>query len=225
VSPILSTFSLGAKPSTPKLTVQYIASAFSTTHQITVPATAAANDIVIISWTGRTTWNSAPATADPSGWTLIGDNFSSDVVNSNDVEIRWWYKKIVSGDVNSVITVANSGWTTDVNSIIVFRPSASATPTVQSVADQATSGNPTLQTQDGTLYPTPHVTIAHYHASGAIDPRTESSGTFTELNSGTTNYLKYRIFNKDSDRISVNFDMDDEGWGSLNSGIISFARG
>jgi len=225
MSPILSTFSLGRRQTRSSvITVSYVANAFSSTHQITIPATAQANDIVVICRTGRATWSNGPADADPSGWTLIGGDFDSDVVQSNDVNTRFWYKKIISGDVNSTVTVANSGWNTDVNSLIVLRPSVSATPTVASFSVQSTSGDPTQQTRDGTAVVTPHATLAFYKSGAAIDPRTESSGTFSELNSGTTNYIKYRIFNTNADRISTNIDMADEGWNGLASCIISFAK-
>jgi hypothetical protein len=227
MSPILSTFSFGrrqTRPSSSGVTVSYVANAFSTTHQITIPATAAANDIVVICWTGRDSYFNSPANADPSGWTLIGGNFNQDSIQGNDVNTRFWYKKIVSGDVNSTVTVADSLWPTDVNSLIVLRPSVSATPTVASFSVQSSSGDPTQQTRDGTSVVTPHVTLAFYKSNGSITTRTESSGTFTELSSGTTNYIKYKIFNTNAERLSTNIDMADYGWNGLASCIISFAK-
>lgn len=222
MSPILSTFSIGSRPApAPGFELTYVDSAFSATHQITVPATAAAGDLVIINWMGRTNWTGGFTLALPSGWTRIFGQTSSFLLDS-DMGIDCFFKKIVSGDVSSTITCANSGWTLDATSLIVFRPSHDCTYTAPTgYYFEYGPGDPADQSIDFTAENTPHVVMAWYKSDGGtIDPRTETSGTFTELNSGVTNYQKYRIFNTDASRITTTIGMEDEARQSLSNACV-----
>jgi hypothetical protein len=170
---------------------------------------------------GRTGWTGGYALAAPGDWTRIFGQTSQFFLDS-DMGVDCFFKKIVSGDVSSTITCANSGWALDATSLIVFRPSHDCTYTADSgFIFEYGPGDPADQSIDYTDVATPHVVMAWYKSDGGtIDPRTETSGTFTELNSGVTNYQKYRIFNTDGSRISTTIGMQDEARQSLSSACV-----
>src|SRR5688572_23294548 len=160
---------------------------------------------------------STPADVTPTGFTRIGSSATTSSVRSN-----LWYK-LATGSESGALTCMGPGLVRG-QCMYVFRGNVPATTiTPGSAAQQATDGNPTLQTVTASSGVAPLVVIGAYACpSGTVDPRTFSTTKDGEISPAGGFYLAYKIYN--SSPANSDIDMDDEGGGnSLHSCYIQMA--
>ena len=228
MSPIFSTFSLGAKAlGIAELSFSFVTSTTTTTHQFTVPASSQAGDLVIYAHTGGANGGSV-SLADsykPAAWTRIYRDAFDGNVNEDSV-FDCCYKKIESGDVSSTISVANSAFTTDLGVMLVFRPTKTFTVAIEDTNHQVGDVNPSAQTIDGTAVATlPHLLMStHFQYGDPVTGRSWTGGTNSEITNTNEYYLRYKMFNIGDTKENVTVNHGDGGGehNRLFSMIISF---
>lgn len=197
-------------------TITFVNSATATGGDITIPASAAVGDIAILFDTA-TSFSATPSDVAPSGWTLIGTSLAvSGSILGLRSSVR--YRVLTTGQPGS--TVTGIAGDTMLKHMLVFRKSAGTWQTPAGNSQQATTGNPTLQTV--TVGSAPLIVLGDYSATGDIDTGMTFSPTEAgELNAGDGHHTKYKIYNTGPQNTSV--DMNDEGEQVLRSFYVSVA--
>jgi hypothetical protein len=179
---------------------------------ILIPATAQAGDLCIYLDYARSS-AAIPTAVVPSEFTPVTDN------TSTNSRAKVSFKVLTGSEVNTNVT-GMAGNTNNNKIVMIFRPNATiygVTP--GSVNGQGTTVNPGAQTITVNSLTAPPVVlqIAHYCASGAVDPRTATGPTFSEIAGQTTShYGKYNITNSGTPT-NGSIDQDDEGTNILQS--------
>jgi len=180
----------------------YVGSANSTTASITIPAGAQQGDIGILCDFGRQL-SGSPTLVTPSGWTVI------DTLGSGAPLVRTSYRILGSSPGGSTVTGMDANFA-DAKTMLVFRPSRPITSVGLAGlnGEYAPSSNPSPQVVAAASGAPGLVVIGVYCASAAVSPRSFSPTEDGEVVSGTTNYMKYKIYN--SSPADVTVDMDNE---------------
>lgn len=200
----------------------FVASATSTGTTITIPATAQPGDLAVLF---NAIGASSVTAAVPTGFTSIIDTSLLGGLGGDNRSIAS-YKRLVTGEPNSVITGmtgGDAGFRTMI--MLVFRPIGRiAVVTIPAWTGQATDGNPTLQTVVALGLPVPLIvfglawaftagTVAFSTASPAFDATVTLDGGSAYLIVG------YKIYNSAPADHSI--DKNDDGSGNtLQSGLI-----
>ncbi len=153
-----------ANPSDGASPVTLVASTSTTgnrqNHQVTVPGSVQAGDLLLVFLVANTT---TPTYSTPAGWTQIEAAAGDGTVG------RLYSRVATAGDAGSTVTVVSSGYAKDVMSIVAYRGANGTTP----VADSAVA----LQTSSTAAHVTPGAIApdgAHWLVSFWAD---KSSGT------------------------------------------------
>jgi hypothetical protein len=235
VSPILSTFSLGSRPSglNPELAFTFSSSTTTTTHQFTVPAGASAGDLAMFFHMVSDESTTGGSTADsynPSGWTRIQRHTFLDSTDEYSI-INCSWKQLVVGDLGATISVADSLWTNKSGVLLVFSASRSFTATISVTGAQAGDINPAAQSLTGTSYGLPQFLVGMYGAyQGGLTGVSWTGSTYTEVNcdTGSQNFrVRYIMKNTTDVAENVTVDMGQNlSWqhGRLNSNLITFTE-
>jgi len=203
------------------MALSFVDSAFTNEETITVPAAAAEGDFAILFDHARNA-STVPTEVVPTGWTQIGTSLTG-TATRNVIS----YKKLVSGDPESVITGMN-GNSQDSKALLVFRASSGVDTISPSTWNgEATNGDPVEQNvaASGGTAPlivfgmagvTTFVSFSFSTASPAFD------GT---VGGATNNYLLvgYKIYNASPSDHAI--DIDDLGTNNhLRSGYVAIAE-
>ena len=199
------------------LTLSFLASATSTGSTITVPATVQAGDLLLYFDRARNGAITPPTSVTPTGFTLIGTS-----ITASFTRVNLSYKIAVGTEASTNITGMN-GNSQNNKIMLVFRgssPLVSVTPA--SVAEEATTGDPSAQVVTASGGTPPLIVVAQYATeANPVDPRTFSPAEDAEIANGTTHYAKYKIYNTAPADVTV--DKDDDGTNFLRSCYLQCA--
>lgn len=166
----------------------------------------------------------------PSGWTRIQRHTWLDSGTEYSIVNCSW-KKLVSGDIGSTITVADSNWSYKSGVIFIYSATKSFTATIDVTAGQAGDINPAAQSLTGTSYALPQFLVGMYGAyDGAITGVSWTGSTYTEVNcdTGFQDFrVRYIMKNITDTKENVTVDLGqslDAQHSRLNSNLISFAE-
>lgn len=180
----------------------------SGTGTLTVPATVQAGDIICVKENGSS------VNAAPSGYTIL----------ANTAGIVLSYKIATGADASATVPSGSSLVAGTRRELLVFRgdvPANTVTGHDPAAINEATA-NPASQTVNASGGTPPLIVLASYNSTGAVDPRSFSPAKDAEVNTDTTSYFAYKIYN--SSPADVTVDMDDEGsTNKLASGYIQVA--
>jgi hypothetical protein len=194
----------------PVTALTFVDSARANASTITIPSTAAANDLAVLcDWAAG-----SPPLVVPAGWTQITD----DAAASSRLTIS--YKVLVSGDPNTSVTGMGS---TDPNKIMfVFRPNKIVNSIVPSTWNiEITTGNPASQNIGASGQAVPLVVIGVTGVTTGDADFTTASPAFTAtVRTASTDLLAgYTIYNSSPANHTV--DAGDVSTNGLASGYIA----
>lgn len=186
----------------------------STTGSLTLPATIAAGDLLVII-AFADSGSGTPADVTPSGFTEIG-TFTSAATRDS------LFYKIADGTEDSASVSVLTGSGQQASLVVQFQANEAITAvTAGSSVGECTDGNPTSKTITASSGAAPLVVIATWAnvtTSSAISPRTQSPA-MTEVNATTHMYLGWLFYA--SSPVDQSFDMADEGISnSLNGAYL-----
>lgn len=187
--------------------ITQVLSATSTSSTINFPGGIQSGDLIVLIDRGFQASTTPPADVTPTGFTRVG---SSLTLASGLASVRQnaWYKK-ADGTESGALTGLNADFAND-KVMIVFRGNTPAsTLTLGGSGAEITDGNPAAQNCPASGGLAPLVVLGAYGSSGAVNPRTFSTTKDGEVNSSTSLYLAWKIYNSSPANSSI--DMDDEG--------------
>lgn len=214
---------LGASGAAPVSAMAWQASAgVNNNYQVTVPASAQAGDLAIFC----DNINTASSITAPTGWSTV----STASVASN-VTVGLFYKILTSGDLNATISSQDTSTTDHGVMISIFRPTGTLTSaTPGSVNQQATTGDPTLQTVSASGQSAPlgvfFAMMQRYsNASGLNVTTVPTNDGVDELAESTTVRIRlyYKFYNTGSSPANVTGDIGDSGAQGMISCYMLFA--
>lgn len=208
----------------------FVASQTSNTNTIQIPASSRENDFAILfnAHFSDSVESESTVTRIPSGWTKITSSyFSNFFTDPNTVGASVSYKILSSSDPGTTITASGP---LPMKTLLIFRPNIKINMiTLGTVNEQATSGNPSLQTVDLSQGNTPSLAFAHWKAVGTISSRPISGISMSEVSNisaapsfNSQQYVKYAIFNAGQSTSDFTADMSDVDVNILQSFYISF---
>ncbi len=199
--------------------LSFLDSATSTGASVTGPAGILTGDLLVLFDRAIAAGSATPPTTVlPSGFTSISNSPGSNA-SPNAVRSIVSYKIADGSEASASLTGMNGS--TNGKMLAVFRGDVHVSAVLPSTPNaETTDGNPASQNVAASGGATPLIVVAGYGSGSAIDPRTFSPAKDAEINSATTRYLAYKIYN--SSPADVTVDMDDEGdLNSLQSCFIS----
>jgi len=180
--------------------ISLVTSAVSTAISMTAPGGIHAGDLLV--WWNRARNNVGPPVAlVPAGFTSIV-NFTS--TNSRGISA---YRIADGAEIG--FNAMNGGLQKD-EMLYVFRgTSPISSVSVQSLHSEGTDNDPASQSVTSGSGLSPLVVLGCYGSTGAVNTRTFSPAKDGEINSSTSAYLAYKIYN--SSPADETIDMNDEG--------------
>lgn len=142
-----------------------VGSANATTFNLTIPATAAINDIALIFRAGNTSAATLNAIA---GWTLI----TSEVIGTTRSEV--WWRKLVSGDPGSTVAIAASA-TTKVSAVMSIARDVHLTTPIHAFNSNSTSADTDAIYTGPTVVNTQPALVYEYFFERSSTPSTSST--------------------------------------------------
>lgn len=195
------------------MTISFFNSSESTAETITLPASIASGDVIILY--DRSSGFSNPGTTIPTGFTEIS-MLTDGGQNSSGMSY-----KIANGTEGGTTITGLGGSGNDIRKIaIVFRSDTSISAVnVADIGEALQNSDPADQAVSAGSGSAPLAIVAGYGASGTVDPRSFSPSEDAEIGiTGETDfYLKYKIYNASPADVTVG--MDDEGF---QNGLFSF---
>jgi hypothetical protein len=200
----------------PLTTLTFVSGTGVDAASITIPVGGATGDFAVIyDMASNADCGTAPTT--PTGWTQIFQKTLN--LNSGDPgdcnTITAWGKILAAGEPGSSIT--GSDWTTAAGArrkiVQVFRPGPSVAVgfTINDLQEQTgIAGDPTSQTIASATGPVPLVTQAMYRGAAGGYTQTHTPAQDGETASGTTAFVRYKIYTSSPANITA-VDMTDSG--------------
>jgi hypothetical protein len=185
-------------------------------NSILIPSTAQVDDVAVL-FEQLGTISGTPTLPTLSGWTTV-DTRATTLIASGI-----YYKKLVSGDINSTLSLATGSLYQSHRLVILRGNNPFSTVTAGSINGQATTATPTSQTLSMSGVGTPLIGFASYGATNSITTRGATGPTFTELSTlSTAIYVKYTIFNSGDTPINATISQTDNGTNILQSFYLTF---
>jgi len=198
---------LGVAPGGLAPALRLIASASSLNNaNVTVPAAAAIGDLAIL-LDGSTGTTTAPTAVVPSNW-VEDANVFLDAATAGRAIIS--HRILEAGEPGAAVTGMDS--TSDRKLVLVFRPRALlASVTASTPTGEFTASNPAAQSILASGASVPDVlSIAHWRATGLIDPRTVSPAMKQVVGADERQWAGWSL-----GRVDRSIDIDDEGVNAL----------
>lgn len=207
----------------------FIASATSDLATITIPSSAAANDLAVLIQKGGSAAG-APSDVTPSGWSSINDGATTlNTTVGGSTRTSWKAKKLSSGDPGTSVTgmdAVGGSSNRDDKILLVFRPNFSWTSIDFILCNQQpTTGDPSAQTLDPSGEVPPVILLGSasvgLSSSSTVSGTLATEGAHIAMSDGLSLDAYYLIQN--SALASKTLDMTDSGnLNILQSAIIGF---
>jgi hypothetical protein len=204
-------------------TISFVASATSTSHTITIPASAQAGDVAIL-FDAAVSTEAIPGDVVPTGWTgiITATNLPND---GNRVRIS--YKILAGGDAGASVT-SMDGTVADDQVMLVFRGNIAATAvSAEDWEAQATQNNPASQTVNASTEGTRPLVVfgmTHIHNGTAAFSTQSPAFAATVANSDNDLLVGYTIYNSADALSDHTVDMNDLGtYQALASGFLELS--
>lgn len=187
-------------------TVTEFASATSSDATITAPANINAGDIIVLE-DRATNISTIPTSVVPTGFTSISNlGWTAASVGIRSVLSY----KVADGTEGGSTITGMSGNANTQKMLYVFRPNrAPSSVSVGSMHEEYTESAPADQVVTTGSSDVPAIVLAAYGSSGTISPRGFTPAKDGEINSGTSAYLAYKIYNGSPADVTIS--MEDEG--------------
>ena len=186
-------------------TLSFRSSATSTAETVTGPSDIEAGDLLVLLDRARNT----SKTGDPGSVVASGFNVIDSAFDSQNTRQILQYKIADGSEASATITGMVGDETTNKVLLVFQGDVAIGSVSPQDVSSEMTAGNPASQGITASGGSAPLIVLGCYGSAGAVNPRTWTGGTPSEVNSSTITYLLYEIFNSSPSDITI--DMDDEG--------------
>ena len=188
---------------------------------ITIPSSAAAGDLCIITNTAGQIGGTAPGAVTPAGFTNVVNFTGSDGFTFSLRSMISW-KILASGDPGSGV----SGMGDSSLTALVFRPDnfTLSSITTSTPSTQGTSATPTNQTitLDAATAGRPLVSLAYYGSQNAVNSSISGGPTYTTVSAGSTDVVRYAALEELIESANSTVSMTDTGVNTMSSLTFRF---